>query len=58
MSVTACVSAALPDLHAQIKSWIGTILSLVLLATYDPVDTRESAPNTTPPSNVTAIIVV
>merc|ERR1712216_222657 len=29
----------------------GTILSDTLFATYDPVDVRESAPSTTPPSS-------
>lgn len=56
--MTACVSAALPDLHAQMQSWMGTILSLTLFATYCPVDVRESAPRITPPSKQTAIIVV
>jgi hypothetical protein len=37
---------------------MGTTLSLTRFATYDPVDVRESAPKTTPPSNVTATIVV
>lgn len=58
MSTTAWVSAALPDRHAHTYSWIGTILSLTRFATYDPDDVRESAPSTTPPSNVTAMIVV
>jgi hypothetical protein len=53
-----CVSAALPERHTYIRSWMAVILSETRLATYEPVDVRESAPMTTPPSNDTAMMVV
>ena len=57
-SETACVSAAEPE--RQTRRWLSTavILSETRLAMYAPVDVRESAPNTTPPSKVTAMIDV
>jgi len=52
------VSAALPERQQKIRSATGVILFVTRLAIYAPVVVRESAPNTTPPSNSTAIIDV
>jgi hypothetical protein len=40
------------------RSEMAVILSDTRLATYDPVDVRLSAPMTTPPSKLTAMMVV
>lgn len=58
MSATACVSAALPLLQQYTLSCSIVSLSVTLFAMYDPVVVLESAPITTPPSNLTAMIVV
>ena len=58
MSAIACVSAAEPDRQQNILSWTGVNLSVTRLAMYDPVVVLESAPITTPPLNVVAMIEV
>jgi hypothetical protein len=52
------VSAALPLRQQYTRSCRYVSLSVTLLAMYDPVVVRESAPMTTPPLNATAIIEV
>ena len=58
MSETAWVSAADPERQQYTLSCTWVSLSDTLLAIYDPVVVLESAPNTTPPSNCTAMIEV
>ncbi|CAL6385268.1 unnamed protein product [Bathycoccus prasinos] len=57
-AATFCVSAADPDRHIHTLSHICVILSLARLATYAPVDVRESAARTTPERYAHAKIVV